>query len=261
LCFKSIIREKIMLRHIGIIMDGNGRWAARRGLPRTEGHLEGLKAGRRIVEAANRLGIGCVTLYVFSTENWKRAESEVSFILSLVKKYLIAELENYRKDRIRVRHAGDIMRLPEDIACEITRACEDTKNYDGMQVVLALNYGGRDEIVRAVRKIAGGVAGGGAPCWGGSGEPQVRSEGGSPPPLSSTEELISAHLDNPDIGDPDLIIRTAGEYRTSNFLLWEAAYSEYYISPKLWPDFNEDDLKAAIDSYNNRERRFGGVNA
>jgi undecaprenyl diphosphate synthase len=169
---------------------------------------------------------------VFSTENWKRAESEVSFILALVKRHLVAELDHYRKDRLRVRHAGDLAGLPPDIAAEINKACEDTKDYDGMQVVLALNYGGRDEIVRAVRRMGNGDA---------------------------SEAALSACLDNPDIPDPDLVVRTAGEFRTSNFLLWETAYSEYYISDALWPDWTEDDLKKAIAAYGARERRFGAV--
>jgi undecaprenyl diphosphate synthase len=211
-------------------MDGNGRWAERRGQNRTDGHLEGLKTARKIVEASNRLGLHYLTLYIFSTENWKRAESEVNFILGLVKRYLVAELDHYRKDRLRVRHAGDISRLPADIATEIQKACTETKDYDGMQVILALNYGGRDEIVRAARRAS-----------------------------NITEQTITENLDNPDVPDPDLIIRTAGEFRTSNFLLWEAAYSEYYISDVLWPDYSEEDLKKAIESYGGRARKFGAV--
>ncbi|MDR2865284.1 MAG: di-trans,poly-cis-decaprenylcistransferase [Spirochaetaceae bacterium] len=229
--------------HIGIIMDGNGRWAQKRRLKRTDGHLEGLKTARRIVEAANRLGLRYLTLYVFSTENWKRAESEVNFILSLVKRYLVAELDHYRTDRLRVRYAGDMDRLPRDIASEINKACDDTKDYDGMQVVLALNYGGRDEIVRAVNRMLG-----------------QSGDGDSKKSLPSvSEDMISAYLDNPDIPDPDFIIRTAGEFRTSNFLLWEGAYSEYYISDLFWPDWTEEDLKNAITDYGKRERRFGAV--
>jgi undecaprenyl diphosphate synthase len=224
--------EKRPWRHVGIIMDGNGRWAQRRGKKRTDGHTEGLKAARRTVEAANRLGVRYLTLYVFSTENWKRAEAEVAFILGLIKKYLASELEHYRKDRLRVRHAGDLARLPPDIASEISKAVEDTKDYDGMQVILAINYGGRDEIVRAVRRCGTHLV---------------------------TEEMINAHLDNPDVPDPDLIIRTAGEFRTSNFLLWEGAYTEYYISDSLWPDWTEDELKDAIAAFSGRERKFGAV--
>jgi undecaprenyl diphosphate synthase len=221
--------------HIGIIMDGNGRWARQRGLVRTRGHLEGLKAAKRIVRAASDMGIGFLTLYTFSTENWKRSAGEVGFIMSLIKEHLRAELDFYRENRIRIRHAGNIEGLPPDIVKELRDAGEDTKNFGGTQVILALNYGGRDEIVRAVRRLlAAGVS-------------------------SVSEEAISAHLDNPDVPDPDLVIRSAGEFRTSNFLLWEGAYAEYYISGKFWPDWTEADLKTAIENYRDRDRRFGAL--
>jgi undecaprenyl diphosphate synthase len=227
--------------HTGIIMDGNGRWAQSRGLPRTRGHLEGLKAAKEIVKAASDLGIRYLTLYVFSTENWKRAGSEVSFIMALIKKYLRGELDFYRENRIRIRHSGDPGGLSPDIREEIRRAEDDTKNFGGMQVILALNYGGRNEIVRAVRRLA------------------AEAPGGAFPGGSVTEEAIRARLDNPDVPDPDIIIRTAGEFRISNFLLWEGAYAEYYISPKFWPDFTGEDLARALADYQNRNRRFGGV--
>jgi undecaprenyl diphosphate synthase len=218
-------------------MDGNGRWARERGKIRTEGHLEGLKTARRLVEAASDLGIAYLTLYVFSTENWKRAASEVDFIMGLVKQHLMRELDFYRQKRIRIRHAGNIGGLPPEIAAEVRQAIADTAGFEGMQVILALNYGGRDEIARAVNRML--------------------EEGASP----VTEARIRQNLDNPDVPDPDLIIRTAGEYRTSNFLLWEGAYAEYYISEKFWPDWTADDLKAALDAYQGRTRRFGGVSA
>ena len=221
-------------RHIGIIMDGNGRWAQQRGLLRTKGHLEGLKAAKRVVKAASDLGVSCLTLYTFSTENWKRAVEEVGFIMGLVKQYLRGELDFYRENRIRIRHTGNREGLPPDILYELDQACNDTRDFGGLQVILALNYGGRDELVRAVKKLTA------------AGE-------------AVTEERISHFLDNPDIPDPDLIIRTAGEFRTSNFLLWEGAYAEYYISGKLWPDWTGDDLAEAIRNYQNRERRFGGI--
>jgi undecaprenyl diphosphate synthase len=226
--------------HAGIIMDGNGRWAQSRGLPRTQGHLEGLKAAKRIVKAASDLEIRYLTLYVFSTENWKRAGSEVSFIMALIKKYLRGELDFYRENRIRIRHTGDPEGLSPDIQEEIRRAEEDTKGFGGMQVILALNYGGRNEIVRALRRLA--------------------LEAGGPGDAGGiSEESIRARLDNPDVPDPDLIIRTAGEFRISNFLIWEGAYAEYYISPKFWPDFTGEDLALALEDYRNRDRRFGGV--
>jgi undecaprenyl diphosphate synthase len=225
--------------HIGIIMDGNGRWAVRRGQLRTQGHLEGLKTAKRIVKAANDMGIAYLTLYVFSTENWKRTAEEVGFIMGLVKQYLAAELDFYRQNRIRIRHAGDERGLPREIAGEIRNVCEDTRDFSGLQVILALNYGGRDEIIRGIRRLLASSASG--------------------PAGELTEASFRQYLDNPDVPDPDLIIRTAGELRTSNFLLWEGAYAEYCVSEKLWPDFTEADLASAIAGFQGRERRYGGV--
>ena len=221
-------------RHIGIIMDGNGRWAKKRGQLRTQGHLEGLKTAREIAKAASDMGLSYLTLYTFSTENWKRNKDEVGFIMNLVKKYLRSELDLCRENNIRIRHAGNRENLPKDVLRELDETCEDTRNYNGLQVILALNYGGRDEIVRAAKKLLA------------AGE-------------TISEEKISLYLDNPDVPDPDLIIRTAGEFRTSNFLLWESAYAEYYISDKLWPDWIPGDLAEAISSYGKRNRRFGSV--
>jgi len=223
-------------RHVGIIMDGNGRWAKQHSLARTKGHKEGLKAAKRIVKAASEIGIQYLTLYTFSTENWKRAASEVNFIMSLIKKHLRSEMDFYRQNRLRIRSTGNIKGLPEEIALEFTGAEEDTKDFPGMNVILAVNYGGRDEIIRAFHRYA--------------------SAGKDPSSVSEND--ISSYLDNPDVPDPDLIIRSAGEYRLSNFLLWEAAYSEIYISDKLWPDFTETDLVKAIKDYQRRDRRFGG---
>jgi undecaprenyl diphosphate synthase len=223
--------------HVGIIMDGNGRWAKQRGLVRTQGHLEGLAAAKRIVKAASEMGIKYLTLYAFSTENWKRAADEVGFIMGLIKQYLRAEFDFSKKNKIRVRHAGDITGLPKDIQKEITDTIRDTADFEGLQVVLAINYGGRDEIIRTVSKLSA------------AGKDMT----------ALREEDICAYLDNPDIPDPDLIIRSAGEYRTSNFLLWEGAYSEIYISKKLWPDWEKEDLEAAIDDFAGRDRRFGSV--
>jgi undecaprenyl diphosphate synthase len=225
--------------HVGIIMDGNGRWAQTRGQLRTQGHLEGLKAAKRVVKAACDLGIKYLTLYAFSTENWKRADDEVSFIMNLVKRYLRGELEFYRENRVRIRHAGDAGGLPPDIRSEFAAAAAATEHFEGTQVILAVNYGGRDEIARAVRRLAQSGA-----------------------DLSAiTEKDIAACLDNPDVPDADLIIRSAGEYRLSNFLLWKGAYAELYVSPRLWPDWKGEDLEAAVKDYQNRERRFGGVTA
>jgi undecaprenyl diphosphate synthase len=226
--------------HIGIIMDGNGRWATGRGLMRTQGHLEGLKAAKRITKAASDLGVKFLTLYAFSTENWKRTSEEVGFIMGLIKQYLKSEFDFSIRNRIRVRFTGDMEGLPSDIQKEIQDTMEHTSGFDGMQVVLAINYGGRDEIVRAFKKLAANHS------------PENSQK-------DLTEKDFSAFLDNPDIPDPDLIIRSAGEYRTSNFLLWEGAYSEFYVSQKLWPDWEKTDLEEAIENYNKRDRRFGGV--
>ena len=227
--------------HVGIIMDGNGRWAKQRSLIRTQGHLEGLKAAKRIVKAASDRGVRYLTLYAFSTENWKRAADEVGFIMGLVKQYLRDEMDFYRQNGIRIRHAGDAAGLPPDIAAEIAGAAADTQGFNGMQVILALNYGGRDELVRAIRRAA------------------MRPAAQITNMAAVTEQDIAACLDNPDVPDPDLIIRSAGEYRMSNFLLWEGAYAELYVSPKLWPDWQGGDLDEAIEHYRSRERRYGGV--
>jgi undecaprenyl diphosphate synthase len=218
-------------------MDGNGRWAAARGLPRTSGHLEGLKTARRIVEAASKEGLSCLTLYVFSTENWKRAKAEVDFIMGLVKAHLLRELDFYRENGIRIRYAGDETALSAEIRADLRRAMDDTKDFAGMQVVLALNYGGRDEIVRAAKRAAAaGIA------------------------IERLDETgFAAFLDNSDIPDPDLIVRTGGDYRSSNFLLWEAAYAEFYFSSKYWPDWTEADLREALINYDGRERRYGDI--
>jgi len=223
--------------HVGIIMDGNGRWALNRSLVRTQGHLEGLKAAKRIVKAASDIGIKYITLYTFSTENWKRTAEEVGFIMGLIKQYLRSEMEFSVKNKIRVRHSGDFTGLPADIQKEISETILETAQFDGMQVILAINYGGRDEITRAIRRLA---------------KDQIDIK-------NITEDDISANLDNPDIPDPDLIIRSAGEYRTSNFLLWESAYSELYISDKLWPEWDKQDLQDAIADYQKRKRRYGGL--
>jgi undecaprenyl diphosphate synthase len=223
-------------RHVGIIMDGNGRWARERGRPRSEGHLEGLTAAKRVTAAAAELGVRWLTLYTFSTENWRRAEEEVSYLMFLIRSHLAKEFDFYRKNRIRILHAGDLERLPAEVVREIRSAMADTADFDGLTVVLAINYGGRDEIVRAVRRaVASGDAAG------------------------ITEQTLRSHLDLPMVPDPDLIIRTGAELRQSNFLLWQSAYSELYFSPKLWPDWDRVDLVAALEEYARRTRRFGGA--
>ena len=229
--------------HVGIIMDGNGRWAQQRSMIRTQGHLEGLKAAKRIVKAASDIGIRYLTLYAFSTENWRRTADEIGFIMGLVKQYLRDEMDFYRQNRIRIRHAGDAAGLPPDIASEIADAISDTKGFDGLQVILALNYGGRDELIRAMRQLAANKTAQGLDM------------------AEVTEQDIAACLDNPDVPDPDLIIRSAGENRMSNFLLWEGAYAELYVSEKLWPEWNGYDLAEAIENFRRRDRRYGGIHA
>jgi undecaprenyl diphosphate synthase len=223
-------------RHVGIIMDGNGRWARERGRPRSEGPLEGLTAAKRVTAAAAELGIRWLTLYTFSTENWRRAEDEISYLMFLIRSHLRNEFDFYRQNRIRILHAGDLERLPAEVVREIRSAMADTAGFDGLTVVLAINYGGRDEIVRAVRRAA--AAGRAADL---------------------DEAALRAHLDLPDVPDPDLIIRTGAELRQSNFLLWQSAYAELYFSPKLWPDWDRPDLAAALADYAHRTRRFGGA--
>ncbi|HHU36660.1 MAG TPA: di-trans,poly-cis-decaprenylcistransferase [Treponema sp.] len=221
--------------HIGIIMDGNGRWAKKRGLPRTQGHREGLEAAKKVVRRASELGVKYVTLYTFSTENWKRTTEEVGFLMSLIKKHLRNELAFYAENGIRVRHIGDISALPTDIASEITDIALETAHYSKTSVVLAINYGGRDEILRAIRTI--------------------------PAEELSTlnEERFEAYLDIPELPPVDLLIRTGGEQRISNFLLWQSAYAELYLDDILWPDWNGDYLDKAIAAYQLRKRRFGGI--
>ena len=215
-------------------MDGNGRWAQARGLPRTEGHREGTENAKRIVKAASDLGIRYLSLFVFSTENWKRAEAEVGFLMGLIRRHLVSEFDFYRTNGIRVVHSGDLDGLPPDVAAEIRRTVEDTASFGGMTVNLAINYGGRDEIARAARRVAASGKG-------------------------LDADSLGAAMDRPDIPDPDLVIRTSGEMRFSNFLLWEAAYAELWFSSKLWPDFSASDLAEAVDSYGRRDRRFGGI--
>ena len=221
--------------HIGIIMDGNGRWAKERGKPRTFGHSEGVRTAKRIAKAASDMGVKYLSLYTFSTENWKRSETEVKFLMQLLKKHLREQLSFYRDNNIRVVHSGSLDRLPEVVQKEIVDVEDLTKDFTGMTANLVINYGGRDEIVRAVKKLHD------------QGEGEI------------TEDKLSSAMDHPEIPDPDLIIRTGGELRISNFLLWESAYSELYFSKKYWPDWQEEDLKEAIEAFASRSRRYGGV--
>ncbi len=228
--------NRLLPRHVGIIMDGNGRWATQRGKSRSEGHLEGMKAAKRVVQAAADMGLRFLSFFTFSTENWSRAEEEVSYLMFLIRTYLRKEFDFYRKNGIRILHSGDISRLPADIMQEIRSVIADTAGFNGLTLNFCINYGGRDEIIRAVRRYLDG--GGGAEI---------------------TEDRLSSFMDHPEIPDPDLIIRTSGEQRFSNFLLWSSAYAELYFSPKLWPDWDRQDLAAALADYARRDRRFGSV--
>lgn len=223
--------------HIGIIMDGNGRWAQKRGLARTAGHKEGLETAKKIVKACANAGIKYVTLYTFSTENWKRAQEEVGYLMGLIKGHLRSEFEFYKANGIRIEHLGDLKGLPEDVQTEIINAKEETKNFTGLTVVLAINYGGRDEIIRSVKKII---------------EKQFDSD-------SLTEKSISDNFDIPELPDVDFLIRTGGEKRLSNFLLWHSAYAELCFTDTLWPDYTEDELIENLNEFYKRTRRFGDV--
>lgn len=230
-----------MPRHVAIVLDGNGRWAQKRGLPRTAGHAAGSENFRRIATYCRDIGMDYLTVYAFSTENWKRSEEEVSAIMGLLKKYLLEALEKMEKDHIRLNFFGDLSRLPQELQDLAARTLETSTHYQGFQANICLNYGGRDEIVRAAREFARRCAAG-----------ECGSE-------DLTEEMFSGMMYSRGIPDPDLIIRPSGEIRLSNFLLWQSAYSEYYFTDVLWPDFTPEDLEKAIASFNGRNRRFGGV--
>lgn len=219
-------------------MDGNGRWAELRKKPRTYGHKNGITTAKRIIKAAISMGVEHITLYTFSTENWRRPEKEVNFLMRLLRTHMRKEADFYHENRIRVRHAGELSGLPDNVQKEIIKVVDSTKEYSHITVTLAINYGGRDEIVRAFNKWQNEALESGRNC---------------------TIDDLSRHLDNPEIPDPDLIIRTAGEMRLSNFLLWEAAYSEFYYSSKLWPDWEAEDLRLAIENFSKRKRKFGGT--
>ena len=227
-------------RHIDIIRDGNGRWAKKRGLPRTAGHAAGAETFRRIAEHCRTLGVEYLTVYAFSTENWKRSEDEVSGIMRLLGNYLREALRDMEKNRVRFHFFGDLSRLSPELQKLCREAENQSSDYD-VQVNFCLNYGGRDEIVRAARAFAADVAAG-----------KCAAE-------ELTEEKLSGYLYSAGVPDPELIIRPSGEMRTSNFLLWQSAYSEFVFMNVMWPDFSADDLDAAIAEYHRRNRRFGGV--
>lgn len=234
--FKKTEKTRVLPTHIAIIMDGNGRWAKKRSLPRTAGHVAGAKTFKNIARYCNKIGLKYLTVYAFSTENWKRPESEVKGIMNLLRDYL-KDAENFKDENIKVNFIGDRTPLAEDIKELMKKNEEGSKNATGLTLNIAINYGGRDEIRNAVKKIVN------------SG---VKAE-------DITEDLISQNLYTYDIPDPDFIIRPSGEYRLSNYLIWQSAYSEYWFSDILWPDFTPRHLEKAINDYNHRNRRFGGV--
>lgn len=235
------IKARGVPEHVAIIMDGNGRWAKKRGMPRTSGHKEGLTSAKKIVGAAAKLGIKYITLYTFSTENWKRAQEEVGFLMNLIKTHLRAEFDFYKKNGIRVKQIGDLTGLPEDVQKEIINAEKDTEHFTGTTCILAINYGARDEITRAVKKITKNFI-----------EQNKNAD-------EITEELITENLDTKSAPAVDLLIRTGGEKRLSNFLLWQNAYAEFVFTDTLWPDYNEEEFYKDIEEFQKRNRRFGGV--
>lgn len=238
--FFDINMEKLP-KHIAIIMDGNGRWAKKRFLPRTAGHKAGVETVRTVITECKRLGIKYVTLYTFSTENWKRPALEVETLMTLLQTYLKKEVAELNRNNVKLTAIGDIEQLPKTCLQELKRAMELTKDNDGPNLNLALNYGGRYDITNAVKQISKDVE-----------NNKLNSD-------DITEETIKNYLSTKSIPDPDLVIRTSGEQRLSNFLLWELAYAELYFTDVYWPDFDEKELQKAIYAYQNRDRRFGGL--
>lgn len=228
-------------RHIGVIMDGNGRWAERRGEPRINGHRQGMLALKDIVETSRKIGVDVLTVYAFSTENWKRPKTEVGFLLKLLQLYIKSELKNLKDNGIALRFIGFRDQMDPKILSMMEKIEADTAEGKDMLFQIAFNYGGRQEIVQAVRAIAEDI------------------RAGSLDPDAVDEALVESRLFTAGVPDPDLIIRTSGEFRTSNFLLWQSAYSEYYITETLWPDFREPQLLEAIKAFGKRNRRFGGI--
>lgn len=230
---------RVFPHHIAVIMDGNGRWAAARKLPRILGHREGAATVRRIVEASLELGVKFLTLYAFSWENWDRPRSEIQELMGLLGEFLRREEQALRKDRVRLRAIGRLHELPESMREYLRYIIAETATFERMTLTLALSYGGRQEIVDAARRLA-----------------QLASDG-ELKPAQIDEAKFATQLYAPDLPDPDLVIRTSGEQRISNFLLWQTSYTEFYVTPKCWPEFSKDDLRKAVAEYQQRERRFG----
>ena len=228
-------------QHIAIIMDGNGRWAKSKGLPRNAGHTAGAKNVENICLAAKKMGVKYLTLYAFSTENWSRPENEVKALMKLLAGYLDKCVQTAHENKMHIRVIGDISRLSEKFQKQIVEAERISAVYDDLNLTIAINYGSRDEMLRAMRAVGKDV------------------KEGRLAPEELTEELFDSYLDTRELPDPDLLIRTSGELRLSNYLLWQLAYSEFYFTDVPWPDFDEKELKKAIDTYGNRDRRYGGI--
>ncbi|MDO4284033.1 MAG: isoprenyl transferase [Eubacteriales bacterium] len=233
--------DRVIPQHVAIIMDGNGRWAKAKGLPRNMGHAQGARVVERILEDADHMGIRYLTVYAFSTENWSRPDPEVKALMNLLRTYMKTSLAKCAKNNVCIRVIGDKSRLDEDLQRAIAGLEEATKENTGIHFQIAINYGGRDEIVRGVRALGERIAAG-----------ELRPE-------EITEQMIAASIDTAGLPDPDLLIRTCGEERISNFLLWQGAYTELYFTQAAWPDFTKEELERAIDAYNRRERRYGGL--
>lgn len=234
-------KERKIPTHVAIIMDGNGRWAKKRGLPRTMGHKKGAEVVEQILEDAKHMGIRYLTVYAFSTENWSRPKTEVVALMNLLRVYMKTSLPKCAKNNVCIRVIGDKTKLDQDLQDSIATLEEQTKNNDGIGFQIAINYGARDEMRRAVTRLA------------------QEAKDGTLDPDAITEETITDSLDTAGIPDPDLLIRTAGEERLSNFLMWQLSYAELYFTDTAWPDFTKEDLEKAVDAYNHRERRFGGL--
>ena len=228
-------------QHIAIIMDGNGRWAKKKHMPRTFGHAQGAKVLEQTLEDCDDLGVKYLTVYAFSTENWARPYEEVQVIMNLFRDYLISAVEKCNRNNVRCMVIGERSKLDEDIIAAINNLENETRNNTGITFIVAINYGARDEITRGVREIAESV------------------RKGEIDPADISEDLITAHLDTRDIPDPDLLIRTSGEERLSNFLMWQLAYTEFYFTDIPWPDFNKEELIKAIEKFSSRDRRYGNV--
>lgn len=238
---KKTAAPRVIPTHIAIVMDGNGRWAKRRGLPRQAGHKVGAEAFRTIANYAKSIGLSYLTVYAFSTENWKRSDEEVGAIMELLERYLREAIADMEKNRVRFCFFGDLSRLSPELREEARIAAERSSKYEGVQVNFCLNYGGRAEILRAAQRFA-------AQCAAGEAKPE-----------ELTEQRFSELMYSAGIPDPELVIRPGGELRISNFLLWQSAYAEYYFTDVLWPDFGPKELDLAIDAFNHRNRRFGGA--